>query len=165
MDNIRLAFLDKIMYTVFTRQSTRNVIMRSTITELQKIVDDIKSEWIKYGSPRGDHPLFLKGIEANKALAIAKKALRDEEEKSIEAGLDSKLKSAIQAKNKRQREAQKQRDFQQALVIVERAFDYPRCGEDWGNYPDEKKAISIIESEGYYVGSYGIVMKREQEYT
>lgn len=131
------------------------------IKDLEKRVAETRAAWKAAGSPRGDHPLFLAGVEANKALQAAKRAAAPSQAEES-ARLGELQRAAMAAQEERERIAKRDADLQRAVAAVDRAWDFPRHGEGWGDYPGEQSAIRVLGQNGLRVDDMGRIVRTEK---
>ena len=110
------------------------------ITELQNKLDALKAA--AAGKPRTSTE-FLAAVEAVKELAAAKKAAQPSAEQVAQE--QASLLAAAKAAQAR-RTAQKA--AQAAEVYVQNQFDWPRCGQDFGEWIADERAIAVIRGAG-----------------
>jgi len=132
------------------------------IKDLEKRVSETRAAWKAAGSPRGDHPLFLAGVEANKALQAAKRAAAPSQEEEA-ARLAKLQRAASEAQRERERIAAREAALQRAVAAVDRAWEFPRHGEGWGQYPGEQRAIRVLSKHGLQVDEMGRIVGVEKK--
>lgn len=134
----------------------------TTIAQLEARVAEARAAWEAAGKPRGDHPLFLAGVAANKALAAARKAARPSEDEQA-ARLAELQRSAMEAQRDRERAEKEREELARAAAAVDAAWSYPRQGEGWGDYPGEQRAIRVLSKHGLQVDEMGRIVGVEKK--
>jgi hypothetical protein len=85
---------------------------------------------------------------ASRAVAASKRAANPAQSGPTDAEKRAKFAAAEAARIAREKERADENALNRALNAWDRAQEYPRCGQDWPEYPGERSADAILRAAG-----------------